>query len=80
MAAFEQKELSGALFKNKKKEKPTHPDYQGSAKINGQEFWVSGWLNKPKAGGDTYVSMTFKSKEMESTGSAAEFEDVDINF
>ena len=75
---FEQKDNSGALFKNKKKEKPTHPDYQGSAKIDGVEFWVSGWLNKPKAGGDTYVSMTFKPKDDNDrpASSFEEFEDI----
>jgi hypothetical protein len=33
---------NGALFKNDKKEKPTHPDYRGDVTIHGRKFWASG--------------------------------------
>jgi hypothetical protein len=33
---------SGALFRNDKKQGPSHPDYRGDVTIDGQKFWVSG--------------------------------------
>ena len=58
MAAFEQKELSGALFKNDKKEKESHPDYRGSCKIAGQEWEIGAWL-KTSPKGTKYMSLSF---------------------
>lgn len=55
------KELSGALFKNGRKEKDTHPDMTGSAMINGVEYWVSAWKKDGNKG--PYVSLAFKVKE-----------------
>ena len=31
---------TSALFKNDRKEKPSHPDYRGNAMIKGKKFWV----------------------------------------
>lgn len=63
--AYETKELSGALFKNKRKEKDSHPDYTGTCVINGVEYWMSAWINTPKSNptGEKYMSMQFKVKE-----------------
>jgi hypothetical protein len=60
----EQNKLNrGVLFTNKKKEKDTHPDYTGSfTDASGNEFWVSAWINKSKAG-ETYMSFNTKSKD-----------------
>lgn len=54
--------LSGALFKNDKKETEKHPDYKGSCEINGTEYWVSSWLNESK-NGRKYLSLKFSPKE-----------------
>jgi hypothetical protein len=48
--AYEPKEGSGSLFKNDRKEKPTHPDYAGTIMVNGKEHWLSGWLKEGKNG------------------------------
>jgi hypothetical protein len=58
---MEQRELSGILFKNNKKEKDNHPDYQGSCMIEGTEYWMSSWLKKGKEG--TFMSFAFKAKD-----------------
>lgn len=58
------KENTGSLFKNDKKESETHPDYKGSAKINGEEYWMSSWINKSKDG-KTYMSFSFKIKDVQ---------------
>ena len=60
-----QNELSGALFKNKKKEKDTHPTHTGSATIKGQKYWVSAWVNEPKSGGDKFMTLAFKPADVE---------------
>ena len=54
--------LSGALFKNDKKETEKHPDYKGSCEINGTEYWVSSWLKESK-NGRKYLSLKFNPKE-----------------
>ena len=47
--AFEQKDMSGAIFKNDKKvEGSKQPDRKGDCVINGKAYWVSGWLKDGK--------------------------------
>jgi len=62
MSQYEQKDNSGAMFVNDKKESETHPDRKGSAMIGGVDYWVSGWLNE-SAKGAKYLSLKFKPKE-----------------
>lgn len=61
--------LTGALFKNDKKETDKHPDYKGSCEINGTEYWVSSWLNESK-NGRKYLSLKFTAKEEQSASPA----------
>jgi uncharacterized protein (DUF736 family) len=46
----------GALFKNKRKTKPNHPDLTGRINIKGVDHWFSGWT-KTSQGGDKYISI-----------------------
>ena len=61
---MEQNKLNrGVLFTNKRKEKDTHPDYTGSyVGLDGNEFWVSSWINKSNKG-ETYMSFQLKPKD-----------------
>ena len=39
----------GAIWKNEKKEKDTHPDFTGSLNVDGVEYWVNAWRRKEDA-------------------------------
>ena len=39
----------GSIWKNKKKEKDTHPDFTGSLDVNGVAYWVNAWKRKDDA-------------------------------
>jgi hypothetical protein len=60
--AYEQRDLSGSLFKNDKREKDTHPNLTGTVMIGGVEYWASGWT-KERGNGDKWISLSFKPKE-----------------
>jgi hypothetical protein len=60
--AFEQKDFSGSIFVNDRKDQDTHPDRTGSAKIGGMDYFVNGWLRKTKDD-KPYLSLSFKPKQ-----------------
>ena len=54
---------TGALFKNKRKQKDTHPDYTGTfTDEGGREYWVSAWIKKSKSG-ETFMSLSHRPKD-----------------
>lgn len=59
--AYEQKELSGALFRNDKGDNPKRPDYKGSATIDGVCYWMDAWVKDGSNG--KFLSVAFKVKE-----------------
>jgi uncharacterized protein (DUF736 family) len=61
--AYEMKPNTGSLFKNERKEADTHPDYKGSALVDGLgECWLDAWINTAKDG-SKYMSLKIKPKE-----------------
>ena len=70
---MEKRDNSGVLFKNNKKEKDTHADYEGNCTVNGQEMWMNAWLKKDK-NGNTFMSFSFKPKKLPA-GTPARHED-----
>ncbi len=59
---YEQKNNTGAIFKNKNKTEETHSDYNGTAKIGEKEYWVNAWVNT-SAAGVKYMQIKFAIKE-----------------
>ena len=57
----QQKDMSGILFKNDRKEKDSHPDYKGSITVDGEEYWLSAWIKRGERG--TFMSLAVKPKE-----------------
>lgn len=62
MSGYVPKDNSGSLFVNDKKERESQPDRRGSARIEGVDYWVSGWVKK-KEDGTAWMSMSFQRKD-----------------
>ncbi|HSG62651.1 MAG TPA: hypothetical protein VLA24_14580 [Pseudomonadales bacterium] len=75
--AYEQRDNSGSLFKNDRKEKETHPDYKGDAMVNGQMVWMSAWL-KTASNGSKFMSFSFTPKEQQAAKKPVAREIVDF--
>ena len=81
--AYEQRDLTGSLFKNDKKETDSHPNAKGSALIDGVAYWMDAWTNEAKDG-SKYQSLKFKRKDVQTgntTGAraAGPAHDVDLD-
>jgi len=55
--------MKGVLFRNKKKEADSHPDYKGSCEIDGKERWISAWINEKQDGSGKYMKLVFQNKD-----------------
>ena len=60
--AYEQRDNSGALFKNSKREKDSQPNATGNAMIDGIAYRVSAWTKKDK-NGNPWQSLSFTKVE-----------------
>ena len=54
--------MRGVLFKNDKKQGDNHPDYTGSAEVEGVDCWLSAWIKEDK-NGKKYMSLSFTRKD-----------------
>ena len=59
MAQYEQRDNSGALFKNDKKTESKHPSYQGDCMVNGEKMRMSAWLKE--SNGKKFMSLAFSA-------------------
>lgn len=55
------KDNTGVLFRNDRKENDKHPDRKGQCLIDGKEYWVAGWLKDGKNG--QFLSLAFTLKD-----------------
>lgn len=58
--AWELRDGSGSLFKNERKEEPTHADYRGEIMVDGKIYWLNAWIKEGKKG--KFMSLTVKPK------------------
>jgi hypothetical protein len=60
--AYEQRDNTGAMFKNTRKENDKQPNLTGNALIDGVEYWVSGWTKVDK-NNEKWISFAVKRKD-----------------
>ena len=59
--AFVQKDNTGTLFRNDRKENDNHPNAKGTALIDGVEYEVAAWTKQGNKG--PFQSLSFKRKD-----------------
>ena len=74
-----EKRDGGALFKNAKKSKDTHPDFTGNITIEGVDYRLSGW-NKESKNGVKYMSLALNKKEEQKTKESIKEDTDDLPF
>ena len=57
--------FTGIISKNTKKTEPNHADFNGSGTYNGEEFWINGWTKKRKDGSGSFMSLSFRKKDIQ---------------
>ena len=60
--AFEQRDMSGALFENDKEGNPARPDLNGSGMVFGKLIRIAAWA-KTSANGKDYLSISFQEHD-----------------
>ena len=73
----------GSIKKNKRKELDKHPDYRGSATIEGKQYYIAAWIKQKD--GESFLSMNYQIKEEQASKpqqakSKSTYDDEDMPF
>ena len=77
---MEQRDNSGVLFSNDKREKESHPNYKGNIMVDGKSYWISGWIKEGKNGKFMGLAVSPKEEQAEQPAKAkpkSGFDDMD---
>jgi len=66
---MQQRDNSGVLFKNDRKEAENHPDYRGEINVGGKTFWLSAWIKTGAKG--KFMSLAIKPRDEQARASPA---------
>lgn len=50
----------GIMSKNDRKEKDTHPDYNGKINVEGKDYYLNAWVKERKDGSGKFFSLSVK--------------------
>lgn len=71
----------GVLFNNQdRKKNEKWPDYNGRVNVNGEDYFISGWIKTAQKTGVKYLALSFKAVEScraAGNGAAARDDDTD---
>lgn len=62
----------GALFKNDRKEKDRHADYNGTINVGGVDYYLNAWLKDGKKGKFFSLSVKPKGERREAASAGAD--------
>ena len=62
---YQQRDNSGALFRNDQKQKESQPDYRGTIRVGGKDYWLSGWAKSSQKGNFISLALNQKDKKEE---------------
>jgi len=54
---------SGVLFKNDRKEKDMHPDYRGNVTVDDVDYYINAWIRTSKKDGGKFMSLAIQPKD-----------------
>jgi len=57
----EQRNNSGVLFRNDKRENEKAPSYKGNITVDGKDYWLSAWVKEGKSG--KFMGLAVSPKE-----------------
>jgi hypothetical protein len=60
MSDYPQDAGKGALYRNTKAEKPSHPSHTGFCDIDGRRYRIAAWVRTKEDTGEKYFSLTFR--------------------
>ena len=79
---MENRDNTGVLFKNDRKDSEKQPDYKGSLIVNGQDYWLSAWIKEGKS--RKFMGLALSPKEPQEKPSerskSTGFDDEEIPF